>query len=385
MKNSRLVLIAFGCIVTLLFLYSFRFKKKDVTLNIQYTLNYEGDNWQKNRTGLLWTLSYLGAGLPENSLDKSIMWINKQVFQLNFNGLGFNEEALEALAIIADSLKQTEIYKKRKYVDLGHFISITLGSSWHYYAITGVPKTYTAFLNYHQIKKFETLPLTRSAIANHHRVLKIATNDSVLNSVFIAEEGPGNVTDSTFEPTEFEVMDIMKNGQLRVMVYNLNGELKVAGNKSFSGAGKPAKCIWCHETEIPALLTKPDTIKGYLTPGEFAIKIEAQNNLLNEYRKTLKSEIDFLKKQDHTYQELVYIGFMEPSLKKLSQEWNLPEKQLKKLFATSEKHIYHEFPFLGELLYRSELSGSPGFGTGSLPLNIREEMGPEPNYFKSHE
>src|SRR4051812_33018429 len=79
--------------------------KERQTLNMFYTVNYKGDTWANHRTALLWALSYLGASLPQASLDKAILWQDSTSFSLNLDELGFSDKAMEALSILADSIK----------------------------------------------------------------------------------------------------------------------------------------------------------------------------------------------------------------------------------------------------------------------------------------
>lgn len=333
----------------------------------------------------MWSLSYLGAELPKGSFDKNVTWIDERTFRLNITALGFNDKALSALRVITDSLKQTQVYKKLNALELGHFIAITIGSSWHYYHITDAPATFDELVREHQSPVLEVFPLTRSAIAKHHRMLKVSCHDSlVTQSLFIAEEGPGDVKKGSFVKKELEVIDVMKNGQLRAMIYDINsGRLITGGDPSFSGAGKPAKCLWCHEIRIPNLLANSDTIPYFMSPADFRTKIDAQNILLKKYRETLNSDIDFTKVQDHTYQEIAYISFMEPSLERLSQEWKIPVSKLKTMLAQKPRHIHHEFKYLGELVQRQEIEDSAVYNPGKLPGSIREDSDSEPDYFKS--
>ncbi|PBQ32287.1 hypothetical protein CNR22_11055 [Sphingobacteriaceae bacterium] len=357
-------------------------KKEDYTLTIHYTLNFNNDSWQNNKTGLLWTLSYLGATLPKNSFDKSIVSKGKQTFTINFENLGFTKRALQTLVIILDSLKKTDAYKKRKAVDLGHFITLTLGSSWHYYQITDVPKTYQEFIELHKFTKYELMPITKSSISHHHRMLKMKLDDIVQQSAFVAEEGDGDLLTNTFNALEYEAMDVMKNGQLRFMIYDQGGKLVSSSVKKFGDAGKPAKCIWCHEIVIQPLFVNTDTLLGYMSPVDFQRKIRAQNDLLTLYRAGLDSDIDFSRVQDHTYQELIYISFMEPSVRRLSQEWRMSEKKVRHLLKSLPTHKHHEFSFLGDLVNRSEIKTLTKYSLGQLPGNIRDETESEPNFFK---
>lgn len=381
MKKTLFVLLPV-LVVGLSLLSSFEGRKKNCSIDLHYTLNYNEDSWEKNRVGFLWTLSYLGAELPKNSFNKSIKWVGPQTFRVDFSKLGFSTKAQTYLQQLCDSLKQTGIYRKQGSLDLGHFIALTLGSTWHYYQITGVPRTLAEFLKQHQNPPYEVFPITRSTVSEHHRIVKIHLPDSVLLSSFIAEEGHGNVTDGSFETVEYETMDIMKNGQLRFMVYNKDGHLIAAGDKELGESGKTAKCIWCHEINIQPLFRETDTVKGYMTPATFLEKIKNQRALLTNYRYRLNGDIEFRNLQDHAFQELIYISFMEPSVKRLAQEWRMSEQQVDLLLKKQRKHRHHEFQFLGDLMERDSVQAYAPATYGILPGSIREETEREPNFFR---
>lgn len=376
---QKKAIITLSCLLLILLAFIPSDEKNQCTIRLRYTLNYEGDTWEKNRTGFLWTLSYLGANLPKGSFDSSLTWTGPHTFLIDFNKLGFSEHAIRALQVLCDSLKATPAYRKTKALDLGRFIALTLGSSWHYYAITNVPRSYNEFLKQAPDGLHEVFALTRSTVSHHHRLIRSLTNGEFRKSVFIAEEGEGDVRNRNFSAKEFEVMDILQNGQLRFAVYNANGDLIPAGDKQLGESGKPAKCIWCHEISIQPLFTPADSVPGFLSPHQFTGQIIAFNDSLKNYRSKLNGDIDFTRLQDHTYQELIYISFMEPSLKRLSQEWGISEKALKKILRTKTTHIHHEFSFLGDLFNRNNIN-SEGPDGGKLPGSIREESEAEPDY-----
>lgn len=380
-KKTTITLI---CLLLTLLAFVPSDEKKPCTIRLRYTLNYEGDTWEKNRTGFLWTLSYLGASLPKGSFDNSLSWVGPRTFLIDFSKLGFNDQAVSVLRILCDSLRDTPAYKKTKALDLGHFIALTLGSSWHYYAITNTPHSYNDFLKQTVSDNQEVFALTKSTVSHHQRLIRTYKHEDIQKFVFVAEEGVGDVRDGTFSTKEFEVMDILPNGQLHFAVYNTEGNLIPAGNIQFGESGKPAKCIWCHEINIQPLFKAADPVQGFLTPDQFSGQIRDFGELLKKYRNKLNSDIDFTKLQDHTYQELIYFSFMEPSLKRLSQEWGVPEKALKKILKSKTTHVHHEFGFLGDLFYRGDIS-SFGPQGGILPSDIREE-GTEPDYteFSKH-
>ena len=228
----------------------------------------------------------------------------------------------------------------------------------------------------------KTFFLTHSSVARHQRVIKYNISDSILQSVFIAEEGKLCENMSMFEAEVYEVLDVLSNGQLRFAIYNKLGNLVDASPKSYGEAGKPAKCIWCHEIVFQPLFVKTDSVKNSISPSEFKEVISNRNFHLNNYRKTLHSEIDFDKKQDHTLMELLYINYYEPSLKKLSKEWNMDEIALKKILKNNQTHTHHEFKYLIDLYTRSDIEKFSPFNSIRMPNDVREPSSFEPNLTK---
>lgn len=352
-------------------------------ITLSYTTKYNGDSWENNRTGLVWCLSMLGAELPKGSFDKSIEWKNKTTFKLKLNSLGFSTKALKALSTICDSVKKSDIYTKTKSIDIGYFIAITLGSSWHYYKITEAPDTYKDFLESHQYASKEVFPVLHSTVSKKHRFIKSNFDGNIIETAFIAEEGIGKITDSNFVAKEFNVMDVMKNGQLRFIVYDSSGLLNAAADEYYGISGKPAKCLWCHEVNVQTVFEPTDSVPSYLGPVTFDRNVKLYNELLMQYRLRLNSDIDFTKKQAHTQTELIYINYMEPSLESLSQAWKISVPKLKKLLKNYKTHIYPEFPFLGNLYYRDSIYPASVYKPGQLPSSIRNSGTSEPNFFQT--
>jgi hypothetical protein len=352
-------------------------------LDISYTKNYKEDKWQNKRTGFIWALSFLGAELSKGSFDKSIKWINSNTFRVNLNTVGFNDQAIRALEIISDSIKKSDEYQKKGSLDIGAFIALTLGSSWHYYEITGVPKTLSAFKTKYDFSRAETFPLTHSSVAKHNRILRLNFSQDVLKQAYMAEEGEGDFLKGEFKTSAYETFDIMPNGQLRFAVYDKEGNLMVSSPQQYSQAGKPAKCLWCHEIVIQPLFIKTDTLNGFISPEQFQKRVTDQMRLLNRYRSTLKSDVDFVRTQDHTFTELLYISYMEPSLERLSQEWNMPAQSLKQILSANTIHQHEEFKQFGDLYHRKDILGNGPYKNIPVPGNIREESTSEPNFFKT--
>lgn len=375
-------LILFFVVIMTSLLARFFICHQENTIVINYTLNYKEDSWDKNKTGLLWTLSYLGAELPKNSFYNSVEWIDTTTFKLSFEKLGFNSKALSAIQQLTDSIKQTEQYKTNGHIDLAQFIVLTIGSSWHYYAITGAPKMYQTYLDEHNFNNAKQFPVTNSSVSNHHRLIKFMVSDSILKSVFIADEGIGNLKDGNFEVQFHEVMDVMPNGQLRFAIYDAQNNLVANSPKRLGESGKPGKCIWCHEIVFQPLFISTDSLHGEINPRQFQNLIERQNDALKAYRETLESEIDFNKTQDHTFMELLYISYMEPSINKLSKEWNVEEARIKLLFKNEIVHQHHEFDFLSNIYFRTKIDKHSPYKFIKVSEDVREPSMFEPNFIK---
>lgn len=359
-------------------------KENSSEITLKYTLKYENDSWVKTRTGFLWALSMLGAELPQGSFNRSIIWKNTNTFRLKLDSLGFNKNALEALKVVCTRLKESEIYKKMGAIEIGHFIASTLGSSWHYYEITEAPRTYSEFIRLHNYQPLEVFPVTHSTVSKKNRFVTSGFDGSdILKAAYTAEEGVGNIRNNTFVAKEFNVMDVMKNGQLRFMIYDSTGQLMSSADEYFGFSGKPAKCLWCHEVNVQTVFEPTDSVPGYTGPVSFDRNVKRDNELLRQYRLRLKSDIDYTQKQDHTQTELIYINYMEPSLESLAQEWKMPKEKLKKLLKNYRTHVYPEFPFLGNLYYRDSIQKISSYKPSELPSSIRNASAYEPDFFKT--
>jgi hypothetical protein len=103
---------------------------------------------------------------------------------------------------------------------------------------------------------------------------------------------------------------------------------------------------------------------------------------LNNYRNALKSDIDFNKKQDHTFAELLYITFMEPSADRLSLEWNMNIADVKNKLTALPTHTNTEFPYLGVLYDRKDVDFLSPYEYARVPESAREFSEYEPDLIK---
>lgn len=330
-------------------------------------------------TGFLWALSFLGAELPQGSFKSSVSWSDEKL-TVHFDQVGFTPRALEAIAQIIAHFKQSQEYKIHQSVDLGRFIALTLNASNHYYAITGIPKTFAAFK---QGKVFDAkqFAVTNSLISTNDRIFDLPDSnytDYKMNA-YISNECEGKIKDGKIRTTSFEVKEQMKNGQFRFAVYDTAGYLLTAAKGE---AGKPAKCVWCHESNIQPLFTDQIDAPGYYGSDFFRYIINRNILALNAYRETLRSDIDFSRKQDHTFSELLYITFMEPSAERLALEWGMTVDMVKNRVGQAATHTHREFPYLGVLYDRHEIAQFEPYSAVQPPTFAREKSAYEPDLIR---
>jgi hypothetical protein len=174
----------------------------------------------------------------------------------------------------------------------------------------------------------------------------------------------------------------MPNGQLRFAIYDKKGQLENASPSKFSEAGKPAKCQWCHESQVMPLYKDTPDVPNFMTSKEFLSEVEKLQGYLKAYQDTLSSKIIFSNTNNHSLQELLYISFMEPNLQRIALEWNLSEAEVLMRVKKFKTHKNEEFKFLGDLYHRHDVDKKSPFKTLKVPKSIREETKFDVNYLK---
>ena len=352
------------------------------TLTLRWIKAYDNETKDKVETGFKWALLFLGAELKEGSYESAAQWQNEKL-TVDFSKLGFSNEGLAALRKLIAELKQSGEYKDKAGIDIGRFIMLTLNSPYHYYAITNAPKTYNEYKS-RLIFDNKKAAIIESNVAKGHRIIDVPdpNQNDLMKNGFASSEGSGKITDGTFKITEFEVFDLMLNGMFRFMLYDEAGNLKPAGDTALGGAGKPSKCLWCHEIVIsPAFISKTPA-QGYYTPKEYEDIISKQMEKITKYRKSLKQDLDYSKTQDHTFTEILYISFMEPSAERLAKEWGIPVEQVKEKLKGLPVHTHDEFPYLGTLYARNDVDKLAPYTYIRTPNSAREPSEYEPDLIK---
>jgi hypothetical protein len=343
------------------------------TINLEWNKAYNDDTIGKSLIGLKWAFSYIGASLPNS--DEGFI-VSNETIVIDLKKLGFSGNAQNKLSILHSKIIDSDEYQQTNAIDLGRYISLLIGSSEFYYETIGVPKTLSQILN-----KYTLLPqkgyVNNSGVSLEHRIIQFSEQDG-LNQLFFCKE----IDPITQEIYEYETIELLSNGQLRYGIFDANGNRKPNADSAHSNAGKPAKCAWCHESNIQQMFSIQNNFTGYLTYTDF------QNTLINyrESNRTLKlalvDGVDFSQTQQHTLTELLYISFMEPSAERLSIEWNMTVSEVQNLLTSYQTHIYPEFPFLGNLYDRNQIENVAPFKGLQVSTSIREESLIEVNHLQ---
>lgn len=344
-------------------------------LKIKWHKSYEEDSIDKAVIGLEWALSYVGANTPCNASKN--MQISENTITLHAQNIGFSHAANKVFEKLILKIKKTEAYRKNKTIDLGRFITLLLASPEHYYALIETPKTLK------QLKENYTLNtqkgyINNSSVGLQDRVIYFS-EASEFNQLWISEE----IDSITKIIYEFETIELLKNGQLRFGIYDQKGIRKNVADKKHTRAGKPGKCIWCHESNLNQLFRDQKDVNGFLTSEALQQKIIASRDTFHANKKQLKYNIDYSKKQQHTLTELLYISFLEPSSQRLSLEWQMEEWEVKKKLKGLKTHQHHEFPFLGDLYHRIDVAPFSPLKAIEISGDVREQSTQEVNHLIS--
>ncbi|MBW1295770.1 hypothetical protein [Aquimarina litoralis] len=362
-------------ITIIVLIFSFDTSKKKNTINLKWNKSYPEDTFTKNVIALKWCLSFLGSDLVADTSTVGMSISNEPMITLNINQLKFNKNATKYLQKLNSKLKKTEEYKKNNAIDLGRYIALTIGSSYHYYKIVDIPDK---LQEYYALYSFDTINgyIDDSSVSLIDRIISISKNNTEKRQAYISTE----VDSITKKIYEYETLEIMNNGQLKFGIYDHNGNIKDVADRSVTNAGKPAKCIWCHETGVQPLLSKQNDHKGYLTYLALQDSLDDNNKLLRSYQDKHWKDKEITNKRLHTEMEISYISFMEPSAEHLSNEWGISIEEVKTKLKHLSTHKHHEFGFIGDLYHRKDVDVLAPWKSMEVPESIREKSTNEVNY-----
>jgi hypothetical protein len=356
-------------------------KDQSLVIELRWIKSYPSQARSQVNTGLFWALSFLGAKLPA---DAAIISWDGTTVTLDLDVAGVVETSKPAWKKLLQVLKSSDEYRMMGGMDIGRFVFLSLCSSHQYYALTGVSSSYAEFRARHEFAPKQAA-IVESAVARGNRLIDVGKGADINSVVFVAFEGTGSLQDHSFQKADIETLDLMENGQLRFGLYDLEGHLKDTTTRALTAAGKPSKCLWCHEINLQPPFRNVTDLEGYYSTKEFKELVASATRIIAGYRKSLASKVDFTRLQDHSNAEDLYLSFAEPTASRLAAEWNMPLEQAKQLLAgrNLKTHPHSERiddGILGDDLYdRNEVDSLAPYTTIRGPSDMREASSYEPN------
>lgn len=327
-----------------------------MVIDLKWYQNYPTETKENIQTGLKWILSYLGAMDPE----RAIQWQSETIVQVNIKKAGFSKKQEETWAVLLPEIKSRTNYKTDSFLDVGLFSLLTFNNSWHYYALTNMPKSFEGFKKPYDFDGGDQFIVAEgeSCVSKGIRKLHAAKARTIDKIAHLSIEGIGKELED-FVPKEFEVFDYMPNGQPRYAIYDIDGRLLSGAKEDLGIAGKPAKCMWCHSSVVSKLIFTQTETEGYATIDEYSEIINKQNNLLwTTIQRDLPGKFLAEQAEEHSYAELLYIAYAEPTFYRLRNEGYKDELEYWK----KETHTNEEYKFmdlkLDSVLSRSKIDPS---------------------------
>lgn len=353
---------------------------ESLAIKLRWIKSYPSQTQSKVDTGLYWALSFLGARLPEEA--DVLVW-NDSLVTVDLGAAGVSDASKEAWRKLLTLLKSSEEYQKMGAIDIGRFVYLSLCSANQYYALTGVSPNYADFRAKHEFAA-KQMAVVQSAVAYGNRLIELENGNAINSVSFVAYEGTGSLAEHTFQKQDIETLDLMDNGQLRFGLYDLDGHLKTGASPALTAAGKPSKCLWCHEINLQPPFSNVTDVPGYYGTKEFKDQLAKDTKIVAAYRKTLKSKVYFSHLQDHSHAEALYMSFAEPTVSRLAVEWNLPPDRVRDLLASKNlkphphsKKIDDEI--LGDELYdRNDVEPLAPYQSVRGSTDMRETSAYEP-------
>jgi hypothetical protein len=356
-------------------------KDPSLVIKLRWIKSYPGQSLSQVNTGLFWALSFLGAKLPA---DAAVISWDGTMATLDLDAAGVAETSKAAWRKLLQVLKSSDEYRMMGGVDIGRFVFLSLCSSYQYYALTGASPHYAQFRARHTFAP-KQVAVVESAVAHGNRLIEVGQGEGINSVVFVAFEGVGALRDHSFQKADIETLDVMENGQLRFGLYDPDGDLKAATTPALTDAGKPSKCLWCHEINLQAPFKNVTDLNGYYSTKEFKELVTRATRIIAGYRKTLVSKVDFTHLQDHSNAEDLYLSFAEPTASRLAAEWSMPVERVEQLLAARnlKAHPHSERiddDVLGDNLYdRNDVDSLAPYATIRGPSDMREASSYEPD------
>ncbi len=339
-------------------------------ITLKWNASYDAEKMENAITGLNWALSHVGARqLANPTISNTYLTINLQ--QLQFPDYGHT-----AMYSLHKNLQGSEEYLRNSSFDLGKYITLLVGSSPHYYEITGTPIHLKDILSQYHLQPKKGF-LNNSSISPNHRTLSFSSPNG-LHQLFLSTE----IDSVSKQVLEFETLEISENGQPIFAIFSADSIRLDYADPAISTSGKPAKCMWCHESKINPLFSKQSNYPGYLTAKQLEDTLIFFRSHHESKQTTLPNGVDFSQNEEHVQMELQYIMYQQPSAQRLASEWNMTIAEVEALLINQLKINNTEFMFLPEGYVRIEVNKFAPISEIRTSTFVREPSSIEVNYIK---
>jgi hypothetical protein len=228
-----------------------------------------------------------------------------------------------------------------------------------YYGATGTCRNLDGWAT----ERLDPQPVTygvtvSNLIKGKHRLLELNhLPGSIERLAFRATEGTGSIADGTFEPREYEILDVLPNGIHHYAVYDLDGNLLPGGTPEVSPAGQPGRCMWCHESQWTQRGSDENVSPApHISYDDFLIEAEQVDVVADARRKQLNTILQF-EGDAHTWGEWLAEMFLHTSPERLAREWHTTPAEVERILAKLEILTVPsgEYPDLGDVAEREAL------------------------------
>ncbi|MCB9740787.1 MAG: hypothetical protein H6747_16095 [Deltaproteobacteria bacterium] len=343
-----------------------------VVLPLRWNRFYAGETPARVSRGLLWVLHWLGATLPAGCEAEVVRWTDERTLILDTRTAGLPPRARCVMQHLGEALLGSEEAAVRGAVDVGRFVALLIGEPAHYYAAVGMPTTFAAFRALHPALGERFAVLSASLVSLGPRRLETSAATPV--------DGPAWLAAGVHDPpwhagaeAEWEAFDTLPNGALRYGIYGPDGGLAAMADPDESTAGKPSRCLWCHEGLVTPLIlpNPPFALAGAMDAAAVQARVDLDNAWLRGLWHSDPRAIHPEVRDEHSQGELLYAGFLEPSVTRLVSEWGITRQEVQARLQGLPTHHEDVFHVDDEPVYdRRDVDPRAPFGVVPAPVSI---------------
>jgi len=316
----------------------------NLEIQLKWYPSYPDESREDVEVGLLWILSYLGEPINERNYQDYMTWEMDDVLLLDIDNLVHKSSRRKLWSTI---ITEIESHSNDNVVDVGRFVFETFNRSEVYYQLTEMPTRLSEYLKLHGLKNDQEFAVSKgeSCVSPGFRLFESTdSKNKLLDIAYTAQEGTGSKIED-FEAKEVEVMDFMANGQPRFGVYDLDGSLLPGADADITIAGKPAKCMWCHTSQVQPLIFAVSDIEGFETRDSFVSLIKNQNRVRRRYLRSTDQDFILDSLRQHSLAELLYFTYEYPTPQRLISE-GYSQKQVKSLsYHQNIEYLFYDLEF----------------------------------------